>query len=343
LHPEVRGTEVGKEAAAVSLTIKVDSDFARSFETGTTSPKRANSCSCPVARNTGLSPNEEAHVPPFEPASTPNKGCVQNERTVAQPGRIRTRGSMAKRSERTVLFLCTGNYYRSRFAEALFNSVAGKMGLPWRASSRGLALERGANNVGPMAASAIRALEAHGVSAAEAVTRLPAQVTADDLEGAALIVALKHAEHLPLLQERFPAWAEKAEFWHVDDAPEVLGLIEHEVMGLVARLLGGGRRPENRPNETAIPASPPVTEPAKKPVTLKVGRETAGRRGKGVTTVFDLPFDEGGVRELAALLKHRCGTGGTVKGRRIEIQGDQRERIAVELERLGYRVKRVGG
>ncbi len=66
--------------------------------------------------------------------------------------------------------------------------------------------------------------------------------TTDDLEEAALIVALKHAEHLPLLQERFPAWAEKVEFWQVDDAPEVLGLIEQEVMGLVARLLGGGQR-----------------------------------------------------------------------------------------------------
>ena len=50
---------------------------------------------------------------------------------------------MAQRSEKAVLFLCTGNYYRSRFAEVLFNSVAGKLGLPWRASSRGLALERG--------------------------------------------------------------------------------------------------------------------------------------------------------------------------------------------------------
>jgi protein-tyrosine-phosphatase len=50
---------------------------------------------------------------------------------------------MAKRSEGTILFLCTGNYYRSRFAEVLFNSVADKMGLPWRAASRGLALERG--------------------------------------------------------------------------------------------------------------------------------------------------------------------------------------------------------
>jgi protein-tyrosine phosphatase len=250
---------------------------------------------------------------------------------------------MAKRNEKTVLFLCTGNYYRSRFAEVLFNSVAGKMEMPWRASSRGLALERGVHNVGPMEVSAVQALEALGVRAAEAVTRLPAQVTTDDLERAALIVALKQAEHQPLLQERFPAWAERVEFWHVDDGPEVLGLIEQEVMGLVARLLGGGQRPQSPPTEAAAPVSPPVTEPARKCITLKVGRETAGRRGKGVTTVFDLPFDEAGVRELAALLKQRCGTGGTVKDGRIEIQGDQRERIVAELERLGYKVKRVGG
>src|SRR5437773_12051476 len=98
---------------------------------------------------------------------------------------------MGQRSQKSVLFLCTGNYYRSRFAEVLFNSVAGKMGLPWRASSRGLALERGVNNVGPMAVSAVKGLEAMGVHAAEAVTRLPAQVTTGDLEGAALVVALK--------------------------------------------------------------------------------------------------------------------------------------------------------
>jgi translation initiation factor 1 len=249
---------------------------------------------------------------------------------------------MAKRSEKTVLFLCTGNSYRGRIAEALFNSVAGRMGLPWWASSRALALERGVNNVGPMAASAVKALEALGVRPAEAVTRLPAQVTTDDLEGAALIVALKHAEHLPLLQERFRAWVEKVEFWHVDDAPEVLGLIEQEVMGLVARILGGGQRRESRPTEAA-PERPTAKEPARKPITLKVGRETAGRRGKGVTTVFGLPLDEKGVRELAALLKQRCGTGGTVKDGRIEIQGDQRERIVAELERLGYKVKRAGG
>ena len=89
---------------------------------------------------------------------------------------------MGQRQQKTVLFLCTGNYYRSRFAEILFNSVAGKMGLPWQASSRGLALERGVNNVGPMAVAAIKALEALGVRAAEAVARFPVQVTTDDLE-----------------------------------------------------------------------------------------------------------------------------------------------------------------
>ena len=55
------------------------------------------------------------------------------------------------------------------------------------------------------------------------------------------------------------------------------------------------------------------------------------------------PLDENGLRELAGTLKQRCGTGGTVKDGRIEIQGDQRERVIAELEKLGYKVKRVGG
>src|ERR1700684_2295954 len=87
---------------------------------------------------------------------------------------------MAKRSERTVLFLCTGNYYRSRFAEILFNSVAGKMGLPWRASSRGLALERGLNNIGPMALAAVKALEDRGLRGTADCARFPMQAVVGD-------------------------------------------------------------------------------------------------------------------------------------------------------------------
>ena len=64
-------------------------------------------------------------------------------------------------------------------------------------------------------------------------------MTLAELERADRIVALKQVEHRPLLAERFPAWAEKVEYWQVDDAPEVPGLIEQEVMSLVARILGG--------------------------------------------------------------------------------------------------------
>jgi predicted translation initiation factor SUI1 len=244
---------------------------------------------------------------------------------------------MAKK--KTILFLCTGNYYRSRFAEILFVSVMKKMGLPWDASSRALAIERGINNVGSMATAAIKALEVMGIRDTERCGRLPVQVTADDLEYADVIIALKHAEHLPLLQERFPAFAEKVEFWHVDDAPDALPMIESKINDLLARLLGGGGEAPPQPG----PEKKPATEAPKKAMTAKVGREAAGRRGKGVTTVFDVPLDEEALRELAGKLKQRCGTGGTVKDSRIEIQGDQRERIVAELEKLGFKVKRVGG
>lgn len=243
---------------------------------------------------------------------------------------------MAK--QKTILFLCTGNYYRSRFAEALFVSVARRMGLPWHAFSRALALERGVNNIGPMATAAIQALEAMGIRDADRCSRLPVQVTAEELEKADVIIALKHAEHFPLVQERFPAFTERVEFWHVDDAPEALQLIESKMMDLMARLVGGGGE---APQDVAKVTRPP--EVPKKPLTAKVGKETAGRRGKGVTTVFDVPLDDEALKELAAKLKQRCGTGGTVKDRRIEIQGDMRERIVTELEQMGFKVKRVGG
>jgi protein-tyrosine phosphatase len=251
---------------------------------------------------------------------------------------------MRQRHEKTVLFLCTGNYYRSRYAEVLFNSVAGKMSLPWKASSRGLALERGVNNVGPMAVSAVKALEARGLRAVAEFGRFPIQVTAEDLGSAHWIVALKEAEHLPLLQEQFPAWAEKVEFWHVDDAPEVLGLIESEVMDLAARLIVGGRKRAAPPPEIAVEPAVTKEEMTRKtaPV-VRLGRESKGRRGKGVTIVSDVPLDEAGLLQLATKLKDRCGTGGTVKDGVIEIQGDQRDRLAAVLESMGYRVKRVGG
>jgi predicted translation initiation factor SUI1 len=62
-----------------------------------------------------------------------------------------------------------------------------------------------------------------------------------------------------------------------------------------------------------------------------------------VTIISELPLDENGLTELAAKLKTRLGTGGTVKEGRIEIQGDHRDRIVAELEAMGYRARRAGG
>ena len=61
-----------------------------------------------------------------------------------------TVASAAVSDDPVVLFLCTGNYYRSRFAEVLFNHLARERGSCWRAESLGLDLAIGVNNVGPI-------------------------------------------------------------------------------------------------------------------------------------------------------------------------------------------------
>jgi translation initiation factor 1 len=75
---------------------------------------------------------------------------------------------------------------------------------------------------------------------------------------------------------------------------------------------------------------------------VRVGRETKGRKGKGVTVVSGVPLDEPGLRELAKQLKQRLGTGGTVKDGVIEIQGEHRDVLVAELQARGYTVKRAG-
>ena len=48
-------------------------------------------------------------------------------------------------------------------------------------------------------------------------------------------------------------------------------------------------------------------------------------------------------KQLAGNLKRSCGAGGAVRGDRIEIQGEHRDRVITELGKLGYEAKRSGG
>jgi translation initiation factor 1 len=74
-----------------------------------------------------------------------------------------------------------------------------------------------------------------------------------------------------------------------------------------------------------------------------VGRETKGRKGKGVTIITGVPLAYSELINLGKQLKKKCGSGGTVKEGVIEIQGDHRDRLVDELKKQGWTVKRSGG
>ena len=76
---------------------------------------------------------------------------------------------------------------------------------------------------------------------------------------------------------------------------------------------------------------------------VRLHRETKGRGGKAVTLVKGLPLADDELKSLASQLKRKCGVGGAIKDKAIEIQGDQRELLKQELEKRGYTVKIAGG
>ncbi len=87
-----------------------------------------------------------------------------------------------------------------------------------------------------------------------------------------------------------------------------------------------------------------------KPKSLLPGEQTAcirpekkGRGGKTVTVIMELKLTPEDLKELSKQLKQKCGSGGSVKDGNIEIQGDHRQLVAAELQKLGYKTKFVGG
>lgn len=71
--------------------------------------------------------------------------------------------------------------------------------------------------------------------------------------------------------------------------------------------------------------------------------EKAGRGGKTVTTINDLPKVEHFLKEMTSELKKKCGSGGTyIMNRKegvIEIQGDKLEMIRAILTKKGIKTK----
>ena len=139
-----------------------------------------------------------------------------------------------------ILFLCTGNCYRSRYAEEIFNHIARSEGLPWRAFSRGAAERGSPDNIGPMSRFALDALEARAI-VPDGGMRAPMPCALADFREAHLVIALKEAEHRPLIERRFPEVARSVTYWNVDDVefapPSVaLAMIDRQVRDLIATL-----------------------------------------------------------------------------------------------------------
>lgn len=117
-----------------------------------------------------------------------------------------------------VLFLCTGNYYRSRFAEIVFNYQAGSLNLDWVSISRGLDLSKGKNNVGPISQHALQRIKEQHLPSG-LTERYPIQVTLYDMRNASRIICLQESEHRPYMEQLFPEHCIRTVYWNIMDVP----------------------------------------------------------------------------------------------------------------------------
>lgn len=151
--------------------------------------------------------------------------------------------SPAPPQPRKVLFVCTANHFRSRFAEALFNSLATNRELPWRASSCGFRPEDTAFGISPFTLSALKLC---GVSPDHAPP-VKQRAHEDLIEEAEVVVAMNREEHHPLMQTRFPGWEDRVRYWSIPDLPEgETGYAFSEMKRLVVELVEelGGNEPK---------------------------------------------------------------------------------------------------
>jgi len=116
-----------------------------------------------------------------------------------------------------ILFLCTANYYRSRFAELYCNHLAELRGLAVRSDSAGLEMTQWRHvNPGELSGHAERALKDLGIPI-EQPPRAPKQFASSMITDGVRAIALSEREHRPMIARDFPELVGRIEFWSVED------------------------------------------------------------------------------------------------------------------------------
>ena len=209
---------------------------------------------------------------------------------------------------KSLLFLCLDEY-DGHFADLVFNEECKKMDVVWT--------------------SAAKRFE---------------DANAGDLAVCSLVVVLRKSGTSMDMKSRFPSYSGKYEVWNI---PEATG--QDEIRTNIGRLLvslilqGGKRQPAAGSNVQVKGTEQSTGADSKSKDAVRVSRETKGRGGKTVTVISGLSAGDAEMQKLATRLKQLCGTGGTIKDGKIEIQGDQCDRILTELQSRGYKAKRSGG
>lgn len=139
---------------------------------------------------------------------------------------------------KNILFVCTGNYYRSRFAEEYFNHLADKHQLNWEASSKGLSQNMPSlNNPGSISVHTLEALKERNIKGRH-VSMYPRPLEKADFTKYDRIIAMSKDEHRPMLEARFLAHHAKVEYFEVGDLPlEKPKDAIHKIDALVAELV----------------------------------------------------------------------------------------------------------
>ena len=134
----------------------------------------------------------------------------------------------------SIIFLCTGNYYRSRFCEIYLNHLL-KTEI---ADSKGLMAYRKINE-GPMSKYTVQYLNELEIDIP--AIRFPDQMEERHFNSVQRIIALDRSEHHAMLNDYFPAWKDKIEYWEVHDIDktdpgEALPVLKQKVEALAAAI-----------------------------------------------------------------------------------------------------------